>query len=96
MITHPPVKVNLGLNVLRKRDDGYHDIETLFVPSRQLSDTLEIVCGDDCSLTDARLAALYGGRSAYGGADGQDAPAEVPLLSRGISPDGDRRQRRWR
>ena len=26
-----PAKINLGLHVLRKRDDGYHDIETVFV-----------------------------------------------------------------
>ena len=32
MITHPNVKINLGLNVLRKRPDGYHDLQTLFVP----------------------------------------------------------------
>ena len=42
MITHPNVKINLGLHVLRKREDGYHDLETLFVPYFGLSDTLEI------------------------------------------------------
>ena len=42
MITHPNVKINLGLHVLRKRPDGYHDLETLFVPYFGLSDTLEI------------------------------------------------------
>jgi putative transposase len=41
MITHPHVKINLGLSVLRKRPDGYHDLETLFVPYHGLSDTLE-------------------------------------------------------
>ncbi len=34
-----PAKINLGLNVLRKRDDGYHDIETFFYPIN-LFDTL--------------------------------------------------------
>lgn len=43
MVTHPHVKINLGLNVLRRRPDGYHDLETLFVPYHGLSDTLEIV-----------------------------------------------------
>ena len=42
MIVRPNVKINLGLNVLRKRDDGYHDIETLFIPCHQFHDTLEI------------------------------------------------------
>lgn len=31
MILYPDAKINLGLNVLRKREDGYHDLETLFV-----------------------------------------------------------------
>ena len=46
MITHPNVKINLGLNVLRKREDRFHDLETLFVPYFGISDTLEIVAGD--------------------------------------------------
>ena len=27
-----PAKINVGLNVIRKRDDGFHDIETIFYP----------------------------------------------------------------
>ncbi|MEJ0034393.1 MAG: 4-(cytidine 5'-diphospho)-2-C-methyl-D-erythritol kinase [Bacteroidota bacterium] len=38
----PPCKINLGLNVLRKRDDGYHDIETCFYPI-PWTDILEII-----------------------------------------------------
>lgn len=43
MITHPNVKLNLGLNVLRKRPDGFHELETLFVPYFGICDELEIV-----------------------------------------------------
>lgn len=43
MITHPNVKVNLGLSVIGKRPDGFHDIETLFVPYMGVADDLEIV-----------------------------------------------------
>ena len=57
MITQPNVKINLGLNVLRKHPDGYHDLETLFVPCFGLHDTLEIIHGDDWSRT---LASLEG------------------------------------
>ena len=35
-------KVNVGLNVLRKRPDGYHDLETLFVPYYGYSDTITV------------------------------------------------------
>lgn len=32
MIKFVNAKLNLGLNIVRKRDDGYHDLETLFYP----------------------------------------------------------------
>lgn len=32
IIVKSPSKINLGLNVIRKRNDGYHDIETIFLP----------------------------------------------------------------
>lgn len=43
MITYPNAKLNLGLHVTRKREDGFHDIETLFLPVPGLTDILEIV-----------------------------------------------------
>lgn len=42
MILFPNAKVNLGLHVLRRRSDGYHDIETLMVPVPELCDILEL------------------------------------------------------
>lgn len=41
MITFPCAKINLGLNVVADRQDGYHDIETVFYPI-PLTDALEI------------------------------------------------------
>jgi 4-diphosphocytidyl-2-C-methyl-D-erythritol kinase len=41
MITFPCAKINLGLNVVAEREDGYHDIETVFYPV-PLTDALEI------------------------------------------------------
>ena len=38
----PYCKINLGLHVVGRRPDGYHDIETIFVPVRTLKDTLII------------------------------------------------------
>jgi 4-diphosphocytidyl-2-C-methyl-D-erythritol kinase len=43
MIVFPCAKINLGLNVLDRRKDGYHNIETLFIPLHNLTDVLEIV-----------------------------------------------------
>lgn len=60
MISYPNVKVNLGLNVLRRRQDGFHDLETLFVPYFRIYDTLEITAGDDFSQTSSSLFARYG------------------------------------
>ena len=39
-------KVNIGLNVLRKRPDGYHDLETLFVPYSGFGDLLSVEPSD--------------------------------------------------
>lgn len=96
MITNPNVKINLGLNVLRKREDGFHDLETLFVPYFGLSDTLEIVVGDDYSRTSAALFSKYGSSSDAGhgsavpeGVFGVEVEESVaPKLVQGISEDG--------
>ena len=42
MILYPNCKINLGLRVVRKREDGYHDLETIFVPVYGLHDELEV------------------------------------------------------
>ena len=59
MIGYPNVKINLGLKVLRKRPDGYHDLETLFVPYPGISDVLEVITGEDYSRTLSGLKEQY-------------------------------------
>lgn len=59
MITEPNVKINLGLHVLSKRPDGFHNLETLFVPYFGLKDRLEIITGDDYSHSLAALRDQY-------------------------------------
>ena len=41
MITHPIAKINLGLNVVERRPDGYHNLETVFFPV-PICDELEV------------------------------------------------------
>jgi 4-diphosphocytidyl-2-C-methyl-D-erythritol kinase len=72
MITYPNVKLNLGLRVLRRREDGYHDLDTLFIPCTGYHDTLEIITGDDYSRTSAHLQETY----------------TEAQLAQGITPDG--------
>ena len=42
MITFPIAKINLGLNVVEKRADGYHNLQTVFYPV-PLMDALEVL-----------------------------------------------------
>ena len=42
MIIKANCKINLGLNVLRKRDDGYHELETVMYPVRELYDIVDV------------------------------------------------------
>lgn len=46
MITYPIAKINLGLNVVEKRPDGYHNLQTVFYPV-PIKDALELHQMDD-------------------------------------------------
>ena len=46
MIVFPNCKINLGLNIISKRDDGYHNLETVFYPL-PFYDVLEIITSDN-------------------------------------------------
>jgi 4-diphosphocytidyl-2-C-methyl-D-erythritol kinase len=72
MIAYPNVKINVGLRVLRRREDGYHDLDTLFVPYFGFNDRLEIIVGDDFSRTSSHIQATY----------------SATQVAQGISPDG--------
>ena len=46
MITFPDCKINLGLNVVERRPDGYHNLETVFYPV-PITDALEVQAMDE-------------------------------------------------
>lgn len=48
MVVFPCCKINLGLNVVERRSDGYHNIETIFYPI-PLHDNLEVVTAQNAS-----------------------------------------------
>ncbi len=56
MIVYPKAKINVGLKIIEKRPDGFHNLETLFYPVESLSDILEIVESERFSFN------LYGAR----------------------------------
>ena len=66
----PNCKINIGLRVVRKREDGYHDLETIFYPVYGLHDVLEVEIADefaflqdgievDCLPTDNLIYKVY-------------------------------------
>ena len=70
MVLYPNCKINIGLRVVRKREDGYHDLETIFYPVYGLHDELEVerstnfeFCQEglavDCSAEDNLLIKCY-------------------------------------
>jgi len=58
-----PTKINIGLNIVSKRDDGYHNLETFFYPIHDLydylifekSDSFSFRCNDEELNNDANL-----------------------------------------
>ena len=50
LIFNSPAKINIGLNILEKRNDGYHNLETIFYPLL-LSDYITFQKSDKTTLT---------------------------------------------
>lgn len=57
MICFPNAKINLGLNVVSKRSDGYHNLETVFYPFK-VHDALEIIVNEALSADALFLSGL--------------------------------------
>ena len=50
MLSFPHAKINLGLRIIRKRPDGFHDLETCFFPVPEVFDALEMCPSRESSL----------------------------------------------
>jgi 4-diphosphocytidyl-2-C-methyl-D-erythritol kinase len=81
MIVFPNCKINLGLHILNKREDGYHNLETVFYPL-QLKDVVEVIRKD-------------GGREATNYSGGSNSPLtthlspSITFTSSGLEVKGD-------
>jgi len=54
MIIFPNAKINIGLNIVNRRTDGYHDLETIFYPVK-INDVLEVIEADELSFESSGL-----------------------------------------
>jgi 4-diphosphocytidyl-2-C-methyl-D-erythritol kinase len=54
MIVFPNSKINIGLNIINRRPDGYHNLETIFYPLN-IKDALEIIEADELSFESSGL-----------------------------------------
>lgn len=55
MIVYPNAKINLGLNILRKRADEYHDISSIFYPVKECIDILEVIKSVEFKFTNSGI-----------------------------------------
>jgi 4-diphosphocytidyl-2-C-methyl-D-erythritol kinase len=56
MICFPGIKINIGLSVLNKRCDGYHNIHSIFYPVTGYFDCIEIVESDSFQLINSGIS----------------------------------------
>ncbi|WP_306550523.1 4-(cytidine 5'-diphospho)-2-C-methyl-D-erythritol kinase [Daejeonella sp.] len=54
MILFPNAKINIGLNIISRREDGFHNLETIFYPLA-IRDALEVVEADQLKFTSSGL-----------------------------------------
>jgi 4-diphosphocytidyl-2-C-methyl-D-erythritol kinase len=54
MIIFPNAKINIGLNIVSRRSDGYHNLETIFYPVK-INDALEIIVAEELTFQSTGL-----------------------------------------
>lgn len=50
MVVKAHCKINIGLRVVRRREDGYHELQTIMYPVRELYDLITIEANDGCDV----------------------------------------------
>ncbi len=55
MIYKANCKINIGLNILSKRHDGFHELSTIMYPVKGLADLVEVVHSDSLKFTSSGL-----------------------------------------
>lgn len=55
MVVFPNAKINIGLNVIEKRGDGFHNIESIFYPVLDLHDVLEVIESEKLAFTSSGI-----------------------------------------
>ena len=55
MILRANCKINLGLDILRRREDGFHDLETVMLPVRELYDIVEVERAEETTFEQSGL-----------------------------------------
>jgi 4-diphosphocytidyl-2-C-methyl-D-erythritol kinase len=78
MICFPNAKINLGLNIIEKREDGFHNIETVFYPI-PLTDALEMIENTNTSKT---ITLTYSGIQIPGNAEDNLCVKAYKLISK--------------
>jgi 4-diphosphocytidyl-2-C-methyl-D-erythritol kinase len=84
MILFPNAKINLGLNVIEKRVDGFHNLESVFAPV-ELNDVLEIII-DEKKTSQTKPDSSSSPIS--GRLRGANSPEKIQFSSSGLSIDG--------
>jgi 4-diphosphocytidyl-2-C-methyl-D-erythritol kinase len=56
IVLYPNCKINIGLRIVRKREDGYHDLETIFYPVYGLCDKLLVEKSEEFAFVQDGLA----------------------------------------
>ena len=90
MLSFPNIKINLGLNIIEKRPDGFHNLMSVFYPDKSVFDVLEIVKDEENQPTGELFNAVTLSGKAIQPADvNYTAYGKIKLAITGLDIPGD-------